>query len=439
MPELGVVLLVLTLLVARLALLMSRGLRRRSDGWAVLSRRLDVVGVVLLAFGAINAVTSGTVEQTVRELPQGRSTLPAGPSVAQEAAGMPPDIVVLLLDGYPRADTLERLFAYDQRPFLRALEQRGFAVAGGSRSSYSLTPLTLSSMFNMAPLEEIETIRPLYDRFARQGDPFRRSIGDSAAIRLLRERGYRVVVSHSGFEQARIGSADVFPDDGELNEYEIVLLRRGVLLPLLGAAAPDVLPEMHRARLRSGLAHLVAGASTGGDRPLFLFVHVPSPHTPLVFAADGAPVPVDDLARFFDDSAKDRSISEDTFRARMRGQVEWLNRQVLEAIDAVLAASDRSRAIIVMSDHGTGSRYDRDDLSRVDVGERMSTLFAALTPGKPGLYPADVTTVDVFPYLFDAYLGTQLPRHGGRTFLSKVNAPFEYIEVPNPDRGTSVP
>ena len=55
---------------------------------------------------------------------------------------------VILLDGYPRADTLQETFGIDNTAFTADLEDRGFTVSDGARANYNKTWLTLASMFN---------------------------------------------------------------------------------------------------------------------------------------------------------------------------------------------------------------------------------------------------------------------------------------------------
>ena len=60
-----------------------------------------------------------------------------------KANGNSPNIYILLLDGYPRADTLAERYDFDNRPFLEELRDRGFDVAERSRTNYMFTQLVL--------------------------------------------------------------------------------------------------------------------------------------------------------------------------------------------------------------------------------------------------------------------------------------------------------
>jgi hypothetical protein len=61
--------------------------------------------------------------------------------------------------------------------------------------------------------------------------------------------------------------------------------------------------------------------------------------------------------------------------------------------------------IVIMSDHGSGRGLHLDDQTGSDVTERSANFFAAYTPGHDRLFAPDVTPVNLFPTLFDAYLG----------------------------------
>ena len=65
--------------------------------------------------------------------------------------------------------------------------------------------------------------------------------------------------------------------------------------------------------------------------------------------------------------------------------------------------------MIVLSDHGPEELLDWNAPAEPGLGDRFANLFWARTPGQPGLFPDDVTLVNVLPILFNAYLGTQLP------------------------------
>src|SRR4051812_12748535 len=102
---------------------------RITDGrvpWPRATFLLNVISTVFLVAVVVRLpMTPGAIDQVVRDLHQGAASIAndAGPARVSDD---PPDIVLILLDGYPRTDELARLFGFDNEPFLQSLEQRGF-------------------------------------------------------------------------------------------------------------------------------------------------------------------------------------------------------------------------------------------------------------------------------------------------------------------------
>lgn len=164
-------------------------------------------------------------------------------------------------------------------------------------------------------------------------------------------------------------------------------------------------------------------AATEHRSPWFVFDHVPAPHQPTVFGTDGAPVAVPMSESFYADSPLERGESVDEFRARYAAQLPYLNERILAAIDRLLAQSVRPPVVLLFADHGSAAQVDWNVTQPADADparllERTGILFAALTPGRERVFPDDVSPVNMFRHLFDAYLGTDLgpaavPADGG--------------------------
>ena len=99
-------------------------------------------------------------------------------------------------------------------------------------------------------------------------------------------------------------------------------------------------------------------------------------------------------------------------------------------IDLILAQSREPPVIILQSDHGSGSRFDREDLANTDIQERMSILNAYYFPGKGArrLYPS-ITPVNTFRILFNEYFGAQIRQLEDRSYYASWSHPYEFIDV----------
>jgi hypothetical protein len=371
--------------------------------WRTITLVGNAVGIILILTLIISGIQNGSWGRIAGELTAQRTV----PQVANPPAGRP-DVYVLLLDGYERPNKMADVLGYDDSPFVRELENRGFEVASNSRSNYLLTALSVPSLLNMRHIADLFVAQPNYDAHYRAR--LRSFSADNAVFRQMQQLGYETIAVASGFEEVRIRDADRVLDTGQLNEYEIAMARTTALGTWVDAIRPTLFASSQRNRV---LATLDAAAALGEephDRPLFAFVHVPSPHGPIVFGAKGEHLNGPGLDKFFDDDARDLGLTRQDFARRYVGQVQYLNGLVLDSVDRILAASPTPPVIILLSDHGSGSNLDWLDLDHSDLDERSANLFAAVTPGREQVFPDDITLVNVFGTLLGTYLGTDVAR-----------------------------
>jgi hypothetical protein len=145
-------------------------------------------------------------------------------------------------------------------------------------------------------------------------------------------------------------------------------------------------------------------------------------------------VPARNLKTFFEDTANGLGLTREEFGRRYVGQIQYLDGQVIETIDGILAASPEPPVILVLSDHGSGSGLNWGDLAHSDLDERSANLFAALTPGHPNLFPQDITLVNVFGRLLHGYFGIDVPQQPNLVF--RWDDSYDHlIEVPELSRG----
>jgi hypothetical protein len=310
-----------------------------------------------------------------------------------------PNIQIIILDGYARADTLAE-WGFDNTPFLASLESRGFDVSERARSSYRSTPLVIASLLRMAHVPDFP-VDPPADELG-QARLLRLMSEDVPALSALSQAGYEIRVVDGGIEQTRIGPAH----DVEGREYpttlELALLQKTMAAGLVDIVAPDLLPGMHRSRVEAGLQSL-AGT---GDRPRFTIAHFVTPHPPFIYAADGSlpdqPACFPATCSFYGASSTELSLTNEEFQGWYTEQIAGLNTVVLEALDAVLAA-DPDAVIVLMSDHG--SRFD----GQTAPLEPYRPLFAARTPGHPNLFGDEPSNTQGLAVLLNAYLDGDVP------------------------------
>jgi hypothetical protein len=372
--------------------------------------RLDAVGRGITLIVSIAIVIQAVQVGSFQVL--GRSLVAEGPLKPQRAyAASPatnaPDIYVILLDGYGRSDALRQVFGLDEGRFLDGLRARGLSVSTHARTNYAITVQVVMSMFHMQLLGDIPALQPLL-----AGTYGQTEIGLTHAVvqenplfDFLHARDYEVDGIASGFAQLSLREADRFITSGQINEFEVAILRRTVLGDALDVVAPDFVSSQQRERIEAAFQTLPELAAERPGHPRFVFAHLPSPHPPWVFNADGSPRTSPDVNTIYEDQPATTGLTEAELAAGYSGSVQYLWQPVLDAIDGIDRASATPPVIVVFGDHSSwvGAMPG-------DPRLRFLPLLAARVPGVDRPLPDDESLVNVFPDLLDPLLGATFPR-----------------------------
>ena len=299
--------------------------------------RLNELSVLLVfAVVATNTFTDAGTAVSRLTTPQPAVDVPA-------TEAQPPNIVVILLDGYPRSDVLERRLGIDDSDFLAGLSERGFDVSPDSHSNYALTALTLASMFQMRYLDEVDDVAEHVGSSGVYHDLLRYAATKGPAWSALRDAGYEVVYAPPGWEHVRLdGASDRVVNDGEITDLERSLLEETWLMDVVTLISPDLITNGLRDRLVSSFDALDDFAAADRESPAFLFLHVPGPHPPLVVDANGQTVPIDARALGADDPAA-MGLTRSEYAARWESELAYLNQRVLESVDELAGRGPEHR------------------------------------------------------------------------------------------------
>jgi hypothetical protein len=334
-----------------------------------------------------------------------------------------PNVHVLLLDGYPRDDVLASI-GFDNGDFLGTMEALGFDHYAESRSNYDRTAFTVLSMLSMRHIEDIATLQGNVPADSvGQMRLASRSLAGLPIFPALEDVGYRTRVVQSQIAHVPIGTADEDDSVHTANNFELVVLQHSPLAGVLEAFG--FAAGQHRSQIRGALDAF----ADPPDAPTFSFTHVIAPHPAYVFDADGGDVPAPPCypqsCEFFDGDPIEVGWEPDEYRRRFLGNLEALNQLVSDAVQSVVTA-DPDAVIVVFSDHGIGW---------VEGGARMwDNLLLVRSPGHPELLGSDPTLINVLPTIFDAYLGTNLPRLANDRFRSGTS---EWLDVEPVGQGES--
>jgi len=344
-----------------------------------------------------------------------------------------PDVYVIIMDAYERDDILWEMHGYDNTPFLRALESRGFYVARGSMANYRHTELSIPSLLNM---EYVQNLPGSHSPESTNTSGMIELLKNSRLRRELECLSYATVAIETGVVWSEWRDADYFISReagvlyrlqfaGGLTRFESLLLRTTMARALLDLTTrmgvpPDALAndpvDVHRERILFQFEQLKTIPELPG--PKLVFAHILSPHPPMVFGPNGEYV---DEATFETD-ATDQQFGSPLLKA-YADQVHYLNGRLLEVVTAILAKSASPPVIIIQGDHGWADRNAEDKLSILNVYHFPDADYSALYP--------TITPVNSFRVVLNQYLGGSFELLEDVSYFSTEEAVFQFEVVPN--------
>ncbi|WP_249144426.1 sulfatase-like hydrolase/transferase [Bradyrhizobium lablabi] len=325
-----------------------------------------------------------------------------------------PDIYWIVLDGYPRQDVLQDVFAFDDSSFIRSLTALDFIVLGKSRANFPITINSISSTLNMD--------------YTIQGDgaglkPFPEAElysiikGKSRAVARLKALGYSYVHFENGYDYLTGCGAEeakcVHGNTG-LDELDTAILSNTPIIDLIlhwdnpeGRLEAATFAWGGVADLTSKLDEIRRTRA-----PFFLYAHIMAPHPPMRFHADCS-------FRFTDPDLQGWNAAA---RPAFIEQLNCVNTQTLTMLGRLLQ-SDPGALVALQSDHGTAfnGQFNKPpaDWSDDDLHERFGALNALRLPAPcRASAAADLTLVDTFPLILSCLTGDEFKRHTPRFFVT---------------------
>ncbi|MDQ3689865.1 MAG: LTA synthase family protein [Chloroflexota bacterium] len=396
----------------------ARAWARSATGYLNLVSAIPLV-ITLVSLGefAINRTVAGTVINSVGGLLR-----------ADEQPR--PDIYYLVFDRYAGSPTLESHFGFDNEPFLRELEQRGFYVARDSVANYVKTGLSLTSTLNMEYLDgdELNAEAAAPDD---QGVINRRFQGHLTVPTTLKELGYQFVLVPSWWSPTATNvDADATLRYEGTSEFSLALLDTTLLTAFVTRGEepdPFSMGELRNYTLHQ-LAQLTAVPALSG--PKFVFAHVLLPHPPNLFNRDGGPFEGDETR-----------LTEDQKYVR---QVEFANAEILQIVDEIQSRpSDQPAVIVLQADEGpfpdryteTGDDFQWEEATPEEIEIKFRILNAVHLPGvdleAAGLSDSG-TPVNVFRVVFNALFDAGLPMLPDHAYAhTDTRHYYDFIDVSN--------
>ncbi len=330
-----------------------------------------------------------------------------------------PDVYYILMDGYGRQDVIESYYGYDNSAFIAELKSLGFYLPDCAQSNYALTPLSITSSFQMQPISVIENGMPQPDALIDY-PRYTQLIRSSPIRTTLEGLGYTSYAFETFWPFLNIEDADVYLQASKdlagiawlgspISRFEFIALQTTLLRPLLDTneqflknfGSVLTTPErQHYDRILYQFDQLERISKAPGKK--FVWAHIAAPHTPLVFNPDGS----------FKASDWENGVSQ---------ELVYINQRILTVLKDILANSAVPPVIILQADHAWPTDKDL----------RMRILNAYYLPGagKDLLYP-QITPVNTFRVVLNAYFGGEYNLLPDESYYSLYERPFDFQPVP---------
>jgi hypothetical protein len=355
----------------------------------VTTKILNVMAVALIA---INLFNIASYEIRLARL----SGVTPGNSTGQTASNSTkpnalPDIYFIILDEYANPDTMKEYYNYDNSEFIKRLKDKGFFIAGGSKTTSDDTVLCLAQRLNMEYLE-----------YGPLSDDTYRELAYSKAEDFLKAKGYQYIYFGCWYDIGRYDnymrdSADLYFNYYEeaatrwVSEFQEILWSTTMLKPFYYHLVGTQYESACRRQTLYTLEHLKTLPEMAG--PKFVVAHICCPHPPWVFGPKGEEVPVEDWTNRSD-------------RQFYLGQYIFMSTEIEKVIDELLKKSEIPPIIIVQSDHGVRV----SDCPYVGDNEWKKIFNAMYLPGMDYSELQDsISPVNTFRLIFNHYFGANYP------------------------------
>lgn len=309
-----------------------------------------------------------------------------------------PDVYLILLDEYAGQKQLIDEFGFDNNSFYNNLRQFGFYVSPDSRSNYTSTPFSISSILNMS-YHDLKT----YKRNDKNLDYCFRKIFQSSVVKSFREFGYKFY-NFSMFDfkdhaspiknktflisgTRLITSQTLFSRVGKDLYYNLLMQKFTNTVLYKNFVFRDL---NNNNRL---LNKTFKTAQLNEMQSKFVYLHLMLPHFPYYYKQNGELNNMTDL-KYNNIGRKDLYLD----------YLKYSNGTILNLIHEIKTRSQKPPVIILLSDHGF--RYGTNKNYQLS----FSNLAAIHLPNKKYVdYETTFTNVNLFRIFFNSYFRQNLP------------------------------
>lgn len=296
------------------------------------------IGSVFLALTLFN--TAGgmyTLASTswLKSRPVDIGSPPAEHKSTISPADTQPNFYFLIFDEYARQDMLKKYAGYDNTPFLKGLERKGFSV---SYSSYSTSDSTRTSIGNLLHY----AVKYQTDAETMEG------IARPPLFEVFRKARYKIY-SLSSIYQIDEDLVDVMLKPTTV--LETLSIEKTVINGSFIACFQPNGNESYRADRLGLLKQLAKIAEESSTIPKFIFFHILLPHEPFIFDENADPLAYENMHNW----ANPKYYT---------GQLRFLSKE-LDKLTNIIIEKDPDAIVLMQSDHGARYFKVKDNRERL--------------------------------------------------------------------------
>jgi hypothetical protein len=424
------------------------GLLLAAVTWGTIRTARDLRGLtailnVISAAIVLTNVVSGLPAVVRRPLSVARPSSDHGRRTPDGGSAYP-DIYYIILDTHARGDVLKQVYGVDNTPFTDFLTARGFRVAGSSRANYAHTYTSLASSLNF---EYLDSLGRVSGSKSHDQAPLVHMIRNNRLVDILRRHGYSTLVFSTGDAVIGLEHQDMLMvPRWSLSEFQSLLLGTTPLPALLNLISHKSPYDLRRDVVLYALRNLPRAART--RHPVFVFAHILCPHPPFVFGPNGEHVNPRGIPVFSANDGLQVVSNRDDYVKGYAGQVMFLDRQVEETVNRILADSPLSPVIILQADHGPESNLDWSNPQPGALAERFAILNAIHLPetsdrpdfgAASGKRLADsvlydsISPVNTFRVVLNQLFGDELSLLPDRSYFSTITSSYVFHDLAQSD------
>jgi hypothetical protein len=356
-------------------------------------------------------------------------------STMQTSVGDPknfPNILYLVLDEYSRSDMLTTHFGHDNSSFMDSLNTKGFQIIEKSRSNYWSTPYSLSSSLNLMYLQA----NPTSSAQDCNWTCLNKLLNENSFMESIRTHGVSVYSTNASLSRpvyfGNFDSCLQTPSNYE-NLYDVgytfwASTAFHPLIKYLSKRTTNKIVERHKEKIDDAWNAIMF--KNISDKNCFIYAHILAPHPPFLFNGNfhklnenyAGTYPLFDLY----------TMPDSTWADGYSSQIDYVNHNVLEVINAQLAKTKKP-IIIIQGDHGMRkklykygvyNKYDSEYLMR------FTNFSAIYFPDQDysTLYDS-MSNVNTWRVVLNKYFGTKLEMLPDRNFAIDSENPFKFIDV----------